>query len=296
MPDKAEFISRRPSYIIMLNAPPGAGKTHQAMTFPKVYVIGCDPSGLDILKQRRNERLLDNLVYYEYLRNESEAELRKVFDEKAKADDHTSIYGCIAHAKELAKKGEVETIVVDNVNYFVDMRWQYVNEYEQKKSKKTGEVDTQGMYRDLGLYLSRFFGGNLFTMATRNDLNVVITSHIRRETPQTVEGTSERAGKVNKESDISPLIEGGFRARIEGMVGASLYLEHGRKKDEKGNMIMEYKAHTQKSPGLGTVLLAKNRCDLVSPLILTNKSLYEELTKATNTNPITTNIAKGAIN
>lgn len=300
MPDRNEFISRRPSYIILLNGQPGAGKTYAAMSFPKAYVIGCDPSGLDILKQKGNEKLLENLVWYEYLRNESEEELRKVFNERAKSDDRTSVYGCLAHAKELAKKGEVETLIIDNFNYMVDMRWQYVTEYAIKKSK-SGEVDTQGMYRDLGLYLSRFFGGEILTMATRNNLNVVVTSHIKRETPTTVEGTKDRAGKVDKGSDISPLIEGSFRQRIEGMVGASLYLEHGRKKDDKGNFTMTYKAYTQKSPGLDTILLAKNRYSLPNPLDLTNKSLYEELCKtqneviqATNTNFTTTNTAKGA--
>lgn len=283
MPSKEEFVSKRPAFTCLLNGMPGDGKTRSAMTFPKVYVIGCDPSGLDILYQRGNEALLENLYWYEYLHNESETDLKLVFNERAKSDERTSVYGCLAHAKELAKKGEIQTLVFDNFNFFVDMRWQYINEYEARKSNKTGELDTQGMYRDLGLYLNRFFAADLVTMATRQNLNVIVTSHIKRENPEAVEGTKTRAGKVNKETDIAPLIEGGFRQRVEGIVGASLYLERKAGKDAKGAHIVTYKAYTQKAFGLDTVLPAKNRYGLANPLDLTNKSLYEALMAVTNT-------------
>lgn len=282
MPSKADFIAKGPSYTVLLNGMPGDGKTFSAMTFPKVYFIGCDPSGLDILYQRGNEALLENLVHYEYLHNESEKDLKQVFAERAGADDRSSVYGCLAHVKELAKKGEVNSLVFDNFNFYVDMRWQYINEYEVKKSDRTGVLDTQAMYRDLGLHLNRFFAADLLTMATRQNLNVIVTSHIKRETPEAVEGTKTRAGKVNKETDIAPMIEGSFRQRIEGLVGASLYLERKGGKDKEGKSIVTYKAYTQKSFGLDTTLPAKNRYGLANPLDLTNKSLYELLKAATN--------------
>jgi len=285
MPDANQFKEQKPSYTILLCGLPGAGKTRAAMTFPKVYVIGCDPSGLDILKQKGNEKLLDNLVYFNYLHNESEDDLKKLFNEKAKADDFFSVYGCLAHAKELAQEGAIETLVLDGFNYFVDMRWQYVNEYHVRKSERTGAIDTQAMYRDLGLYLNRFFAADLMTMATRLNLNVVVTCHVKRENPDTVEGVStganKRAGKVAKESDIAPQIEGGFRNKIDGLVGAVLYLEHSSKRDAQGQRALHYVAHTQKSPGLDTVLMAKNRYGLPTPLVLTNGSLYDALMAAT---------------
>lgn len=277
MPDATEFKKRRATFTALLNGTHGSGKTTQAMSFPKVYVIGCDPSGLDILYKKGNEKLLNNLAWYEYLHNESEEELKRVFNPRATVADLDSMKGNLLHCKALAKEGKVETLLIDGFNYFVDMRWQYVNEYELRKSDRTGALDTQAMYRDLGLYLQRFFAGDLMTMATRQNISVIATCHLKRETPEAVEGTKQRAGKVNKDSDIAPLIEGGFRQRIEGLVGASIYLEH----ETRGNIIT-YKAYTQKSRGLDTVLLAKNRYGLANPLDLTGASLYDALMKSTN--------------
>lgn len=284
MPDKADFVSRRPNFSIFLLGQPGSGKTYSAMSFPKTYVIGCDPAGLDILHVKGNERLLNNLIYWEYLHNESEDDLKALFKETAKSEDRSSIYGCLAHVKELAKKGEVETLVLDGFNYFVDMKWQHINEFAARKSNTTGVLDTQAMYRDLGLFLSRFFASDLMTMGSRQNLNIVVTCHVKRESPDAVEGVSEgkakRAGKVNKDSDIAPMIEGGFRQRVEGLVSASLYLEHRTERGADGKPITTYRAYTQISRGLDTVLLAKNRYGLPNPLNLTNQSLYEALMKS----------------
>lgn len=279
MPDSNEFKSRRPAFTVAFNALPGAGKTTAMMSFPKVYVIGCDPSGLDILYQKGNERLLANLVWYEYLHNESESELKRLFAESVdkkpiSGDDRWSLYGCLAHAKQLAEAKQIETIAIDGFNYLVDMKWQQINEYE-KMTGQSGNVDTQGMYRNLGLYLQRFVASNLMTMATRLGLNVVLTTHLKRESPEALEGTKTRAAKVDKTADLAPLIEGGFRAKFDGLLGAVIYLEHKYNVAEKQ---LNFYAITERMPGLDSIAVAaKNRYGLHGKIPITGKSFYDIL-------------------
>jgi hypothetical protein len=282
MPNQEEFLQRRPAFTVMINSYFGGGKTLQAHSFPKCYTISCDPAGLETLRQPKSKRFLDNLIWYEELHNESELELKKLFAENAKADDRYSIYGCLAHCKEMATKGEVETLVVDGANYFVDMKWQQINEFEEVKSAHSGNRDSQAMYRNLGLYLQRFFASDLLTMATRNRLNVVCTFHLKRESEEAVQGSGamkNRARKVALNSDIAPLIEGGFRAKAEGLFGASIYLDK-RLKDGKPY----YEAICDIAPGLGTMVLAKNRYGLSPKVDLTDRSLYDALIQSINGN------------
>jgi hypothetical protein len=291
MPDANEFKSKRPAFTVAFNSLPGAGKTRAMMGFPKVYVIGCDPSGLDILYQKGNEQLLANLVWYEYLHNESEAELKRLFAESVTEggkpvravgpDDRWSLYGCLAHAKQLAKDKQIETLAIDGFNYLVDMKWQAICEYEEIRSKNSGERDTQGMYRNLGLYLQRFVAADLMTMATRQGLNVILTTHLKRESPEALEGTKTRAAKVDKSADLAPLIEGGFRSKFDGLLGAVIYLEHKYLPSEKR---LEYFAITERMPGLDSIAVpAKNRYGLHGRLTITGKSFYSLLME--NVNP-----------
>lgn len=274
MPDRNEFVSRRPALTLNISGYFGSGKTLQALSFPKCYVISCDPAGLETLRQPRNSAYLSNLVHYEELHVESKAELINTFKESAKSDDRSSVYGCIAHAKELAAKGEIETLVIDGFTYFVDMKWRAINEYEQAKSATTGNVDSQAMYRNLGLYLHRFVAADLMTMATRLGLNVILTTHLKRESEEAVQGgqAKNRAKKVMTNSDIAPMIEGGFRNKLSGLVGGDLYLE---KKIKDGKIA--YEAICDLATGLGTVVNAKNRFGLPARLPLTDASLYSAI-------------------
>lgn len=282
MPSASEFKSKHPSFTMLLNAHFGSGKTHQAMTFPRVYAIGFDPSGLDILYQKGNEKLLTNLVWYEYLGNRNEAELREVFRENAKSTDRTSVYGCLAHAEELAIKGEVNTLLIDGFTYLCDSRWQYICEFEEARSQTTSNLDPQAMYRNLGLSLQRFTSSNLLTMATRLGLNVVLTCHLRRESQDTVQGSDKLKGRSRKialDSDIAPQVEGGFRNKVEGLVGASIYLDKKIGTDNKS----KYIAYCDKVIAWGTVVNAKNRYGLPQVLELAGGNLYESLMKSVNT-------------
>lgn len=275
MPDKQTFLAQRPALTLNISGYFGSGKTLQSLSFPKCYVISCDPAGLETVRQPANKRFLDNLVWYEELHNESKSELTQSFKENATADQRESIYGCLAHAKQLAAEGQIESLIIDGFTYFVDMAWAKINAFEIVKSDKTGNMDSQAMYRNLGLYLHRFVASDLMTMATRQRLNIVLTTHLKRESEEAVQGNANiknRAKKVMTNSDIAPMIEGGFRNKLSGLVGADLYLEKSLK-DGK----VQYEAICDIARGLGTVVNAKNRFGLPARLDLTNKSLYEAI-------------------
>lgn len=290
MPTREQFLQRRPSITAMLNSYFGGGKTLQAHSFPRCYTISCDPAGLETLRQPKNSKYLANLIEFDELHNENEQELKKLFRETAKADERDSIYGCLAHARDLVAQKAIDTLVLDGASYFVDMKWQHINEFEEVRSGNTGNRDSQAMYRNLGLYLQRFFASDLMTMATRNGLNVICTFHLKRESEEAVQGgtAKNRARKVALNSDIAPLIEGGFRQRAEGLFGASIYLD---KKIVEGKA--KYEAICDIATGLGTIVNAKNRYGLPPKLDLTNSSLYDKImeslqVKATGSTTATT--------
>lgn len=283
MPSGQEFKSNPPSFTMLLNAYFGYGKTYQAMTFPKVYAIGFDPSGLDILYQKGNEKLRDNLAWYEYMTHKDSKDLAELFRETAKATEKTSLFGCLAHAEEMAKDKAINTLLIDGFTYMVDAKWEHICEFEEAKSATTGNIDTQAMYRNLGLYLARVYASRILMFATRYKLNVITTCHIRRESQDTVQGndkTKNRARKVAIDSDIAPQIEGGFRNKIEGLVGASLYLDKKIGTDNKS----KYLAYCDKTIAWGTVVNAKNRYGLPQILDLAGGNLYDSLMKSVNTN------------
>jgi hypothetical protein len=278
MPTKDEFLARRPALTLNLSGFFGTGKTLQALSFPKCYVISCDPAGLETIRQPQNAKFLANLVEYEELHNHQREELKEMFRENATAKERGSIYGCITHAKELSSQGQIETIIIDGFTYFVDMKWRQINEYEVAKSATTGNVDTQSMYRNLGLYLHRFVASDLMTVATRNNLNVILTTHLKRESEEQVHGNANiknRAKKVMTNSDLAAQIEGGFRNKLSGLVGGDLYLEKTLK-DGK----VQYDALCDMTRGYGGIVNAKNRFGLPARLNLNEKSLYEAIVES----------------
>lgn len=280
MPDKSEFLKRKPALTLNISGYFGSGKTLQALSFPKCYVISCDPAGLETVRQPRNAAFLNNLAWYEELHVETKAELTQTFKESASSNERDSVYGCLAHAKELAAKGEVESLIIDGFTYFCDMKWRQINEFEVARSSSTGNMDSQAMYRNLGLYLHRFVASDLMTMASRYGLNIILTTHLKRESEEAVQGNAaikNRAKKVMTNSDIAPMIEGGFRNKLSGLVGADIYLEKSLKVEGEGTArksSVVYEAICDLARGLGTVVNAKNRFGLPARLPLTNASLY----------------------
>lgn len=271
MPQGIELLKGPAAVTLLLNGHFGAGKTRAAMTFEKVYAIGFDPSGLDILKQKGLSELAANLVWYEYVNPMSDDELRDAYRTTPKEGKRGVIYQLLDHIKEMASKGEVKTVLLDGTTYFADLRWRLINIDEVMKSEKTGNVDTQAMYRNLGIWLQTFFARDLLPLATRHGLNVVCTCHLKRESEEQVSGTDKKAGKINKMSDIAPMIEGGFRNKVEGLFGASIYLE--RKLDSSGKV--SYLAHAGMKQALSSIVEGKNRYGLPPTMDITDKKLSE---------------------
>lgn len=249
-----EFKQRPATFTVLANGLYGSGKTHLGMTFPKVYYLGFEPSGLDILRIPENKELLGNLVEYEYIEPSTPLQLKEWFE---KGGRKGKLYQCLDKAKQMFKDGKVTTLFTDNVTYFVDKYWQYINEYH-KVFGKTGNLDTQGMYGQLRQDMFFLFSGEILSFGG----NIVASCHLKRESEKTMEGTEERAGKVDKSSDLAPQILGSFRDLIPGLFGAVIYLD--QKSDGKRV------AYCTKQRAFDTVIYAKNRYGL--PPIVENIS------------------------
>lgn len=275
MPDQKTFIAKRPAFTALLSGYFGSGKTLQAHSFPKCYTISVDPAGLEVLRQPKNEHFLRNLVWYEELGRENQGDLKEMFRENAKADERGSIYGCVEHAKALAAKGEVETLIIDGGTYLVDLYWSKINELEQVKSATTGNLDTQSMYRNLGLGLYRMFAANFLTAASRSNMNLICTFHLKRESEEQMQGNAKKARKLMLQSDIALQIEGSFRNKIEGLFGGSLYLEKVLTKDTPPRIT--YSAICDIEKAFQTTVLGKNRWGLPPRISLDQKNLYQIL-------------------
>lgn len=265
-PAASELFTQTPVFNVLVNGHFGVGKTHFGMTFPKVYAICMADRGIDILYRKGNDSLRNNLVWYEYINPGTDQELREFFRPGV-----GGLYKILEDVKKKAELGEVQTLLFDGFTYFVDMKWRQINLDEVDKSARTGNVDTQSMYRNLGLYLQTFVARDLVPISKRYHINLVVTCHLKRESEMTLEGTQQRAGKVDKLSDIAPMIEGGFRQKVDGYFGASIYLD----KKVSGNKPV-YTAYCDKTNAMRTVINAKNRYGL--PPVVENVN-YEALMK-----------------
>lgn len=272
----------RPRYTIWLSGPAGSGKTRAALGFPKVMAITFDPTGLDIVYEPENANLRENLVWHCPLNG---IDLATVFKSTEQPEEE-SLYGALALARKLAKEGKVETLLIDGFTYLASLKWDHICQDEQIETRKGG-LDTQKMYGRLGVYLNQFVLSNLLPLATRSNLNVIITCHIQRESKSAVEGITnpsdpgyERTKRqVNLESDLNPQIVGGFRQAVDGLPSALIYLEHKVEADAEGKEVLNYYAYCRKTfvKSLDSQVGAKNRYGLPTVLKLTNANLYKTL-------------------
>lgn len=267
MPDAESFLKEDPRFIMFIIGSAGAGKTDLGMSFEKVFVISCDPAGLEFLKVKspRNEKLAKNLVHVEPFDSEVLTELKDYFDHSKKSDPR-NIFGILEKAKEMAKKGEIKTILLDGFTYLVQQKWAAINAFEIARTK-TGEIDKFKMYNQLSIFLNEFVRGYLFTMATRLGLNVVVTCHLKRE------GEEAMAKKATKDSDLAPLIEGSFRDLVAGLPTSVIYLEHKLGVGGK----LERWAYCQKTQAMGSIVNAKNGFGLPAKLDITDKDFFQIL-------------------
>lgn len=302
MPEiKREQFLRPVGITAWINGPAGSGKTRLGMGFPDVLAITFDPTGLDVLKEPENAKLLDNLRWHVPLNG---IDLSKVFQYTEEAGEE-GIYAAIALAKKLAKEGRIKTVLLDGFTYLAQLKWTQICQAKGvdptiKEQMDKREADQRSWYDALGSYLDHLVLQNLLPLATRHNLNVVVTCHVQRESDNTVKGmqTSRNvdlaaASKrlVNLESDLSAQVLGSFRQRIDGLPSATIYLEHklvdATEADVKkglatrvGNEVVKYYAYCKltRSASLDTVIKAKNRFGL-GTLDLTNGSFYKTLLK-----------------
>lgn len=255
MPTKADFLASTPHFKCQVNGPFGSGKTTFALTFPKVYYIGTEPEGLEILRAPDGQHLLQNLVEYEMLYVDPDAGRDAVKDFVEERSG--TIYKALARARDLAKKGVVETLVVDNLTYVSLLFWDYMLKYKSNDYlTDKGAVNKLQMYGGLKSWLFRLCICEILPFKG----NVVVTCHLKSE--------SEEKMKKKKDAtvDVVPNILGGFRDEAEGLFAASLYLERrtSTKPDaqNKPTTVTKYVCYTQQQMALGSKILAKNRYGL----------------------------------
>lgn len=289
-----------------INGPAGSGKTRLGMGFPDVLAVTFDPTGLDVLKEPENQPLLDNLRWHVPLNG---IDLKKVFQFTETAGED-GVYAAIALAKQLGPRGEnkIKTVLLDGFTYLAQLKWTQICEAKgvdptSKEQMDRKEADQRSWYDALGAYLDHLVLQNLLPLATRHDLNVVITCHVQRESDNTVKGIqvartptmmeqqAQSKRQVNLDSDLSAQVLGSFRQRIDGLPSATIYLEHkldtateddvkARRATAVGAEILRYYAYCKmtRSQSLDTVIKAKNRYGL-GTLNLTNASFYKTLLK-----------------
>lgn len=290
--NKEEFLKPN-GLTIWLNGGAGSGKTLQGMTFPKVMIITFDPTGTDVLRQPENQKYIDNLVAHVPLNG---VPLDEVF-QFTETPGERGIYGALALARKLGPMGEkkIETVFLDGFNYLATLKWTQICEskgvvWTEKQTMDRKESDQRSWYDALGSYLDHLVLQNLLPLATRDRLNIVVSSHLQRESKNTVEGMqvartptameqqAQSKRQVNLDSDLSPQVLGSFRQRIAGLPSAMIYLEDRLEQDKDGKEIVQYYAYCRRtrSESLDTVILAKNRFGL-GTLRLTNGNLYKTI-------------------
>lgn len=227
----------------------GSGKTLFGSTFPKVYRIGTEPGGYETIE---NSPTIKNIVKNaEFIPSPLE-DIKSIF---------IGMNEAIIEAHKLQAEGKVETLFFDNLSYLSENRWIYINQYETSYGK-TGALDTQSMYGNLGRYLYQF---TLMKLCSFKG-NVVVSAHIKRESEEAMKK------KASDDTDILPDILGGFRNQVQGMFSLVMFMHNlGEGKERK------FVARVNKGKGC----LAKNRYNL--PDVVPNIS-YDTIVKAIEEN------------
>jgi len=216
----------------LANGYAGSGKSYFCLTHPKVAWLITEP-GTDILLSTHPE-LAKNVVWHEMFIPSPSEDIKSVMERMDKA---------LIKAHNEFKEGKVETLAFDNLTYYVENYWIYLNKY-RKVLGKDGALDTRSMYGVLGRDLYKF----ILTYILSFPGNVVVTCH------EQMEGEEALERKTDKTTPIVPNLLGGMRDKIGGMFSASIYLD--KKRIGPGNY--QYLARCEK----GNLREAKNRYGL----------------------------------
>lgn len=264
MSDNKGFFEAKPKTSCLVCANFGEGKTSFMITFPKFFYIGCRQGGLEVIRQPKNQKYQGNLIRYEELVPENDDQLKEFFQpEKGSPQGQIKnrLAKLVAEATELAKKGEVETLLFDDTTDWVENFQKYVWKFREKTGKDG--VDTRGMYGDLKNLVSDDLDRILLPF--RKYGNLVMGVHLVRESQQTMDG----AAIVDKTSNLNPDIVGSFRREIHRKFENILFMESTIKQGER-----KFIGYTQKQSAMGTIILAKNVLGL--PAVIENMT-YETL-------------------
>lgn len=229
----------------------GSGKTHMAATYPKGYFIITEPNGAETFLNK--ESLRGNVVGYEYFipdPSDNDRSLKSMYG----SVQSSTIIKEIAIAKELQAKGEVETLVIDNLTYLIHNKWMHITKYEQQFSKQ-GELNKMAMYGSLRDWCYDFMLNYVMNFKG----NIVVNAHEMLESDEAMEK------KADKSSDIVPNIIGGFRNDIYGLFSNVFFLNKVLDKKD-GKEFYRHYAITNKRDGRN----GKNRFNL--PSIIENPS------------------------
>jgi hypothetical protein len=147
--------------------------------------------------------LKKNMVGYDSFIPSDSKEIKNVL-ESLKAE--------LVVVREMVDKGEIETVILDNITYLADTVFTYYHKVSPVLDNR-GNVDKWGAFRELDEWLKSFIL-KLLTMPC----HVVVTAHEKLESDEAMEK------KSNNENPIVPNILGGFRNKIEGMFSYVLYV------------------------------------------------------------------------
>lgn len=205
----------------------GSGKTHFAATFPKSYFLITEPDGevtwMTLPELRRN------VIGYDKIIPENVDDTKRFFDEQV-----GEFYLKLREAKELAKKGDIETVVLDNITYLGESLFIYLDRFFSEFSARTGEKDAWAAYGKLARRLYNIVALELASIPA----NVVVTAHQELESDETM------AKKPDKTNPVVPSLLGGFRDKIGGLFSSVLYIA---KREEGGKY--HYFARTNMGQG-----------------------------------------------
>lgn len=275
MPSAEQFLKDPLHFFIGLVSEPGAGKTRQAISFPRCYYVEAgDTYGLKtILEDPANASLRANLIEQDSIDIEDRKEAKDIFKVTDDPNNRDSIYGILAHAKQLAKDKAIDTLVLDGASLLFNYKG-----IEIGKGTGTTDGDRWSYYRQLKNDLTWFVGSNIMPLLTRHGISVIMCLHVQRE------GEEAKAKQTSTDVDWAPMVEGSFRQLINTLPRAMIYL-HQKVETRGTEQTVKYMAYCQrvKVPHVGLVP-AKNAYSLPPTIDLTGKSLYNVLMESMKRN------------
>lgn len=279
MSNAEQFFKSPLHYFIGLVGEPGSGKTKQAISFPRNYFVEIgDTYGLKtVLEDPKNAKLRQNLVHHVSLDIEQLKEAREIFRQTDKPTDANSIYGIMAHVKQLAAEKAIDTLTLDGSSFLTEYKGA-----ELGKGAGVSEGDRWTYFRQLKNDLTWFVNANVMPLVSRHGISVILAFHVQRE------GDEQKQKQTTQNSDWAPRIEGSFRQSVSALPRAMIYL-HQKVEMKGAEQMVKFYAYCQrvKVPHVGLVP-AKNSYNLPPVLDITDKSLYEILQQSMRTKGVET--------